>query len=497
MMNKSILSNQIHAEMEGVAETGFPLSVFPDAIQSIVHELVTYENFNLEFTSTIILSVFSTATGNTFRIRIKGNWITNCALYMILVGRPGLGKTPPLGYLYTPIRDKDQQMLEKARRENNRYVEQQAAKKDEAADDKMEKPHLIQTIISDFTQEAMVSIHYDNPHGIVLLVDEVVALFNSVKRYSAKSNLIEDLLSAYSGQPLKAVRKTEAFPLSIPQPCINLIGGIQTDMLDEVFKKEYMANGLLDRFLFTFPKNKKIPKWQIGIDKLHRPDTMKKWQHYINKVLELSFPVKDDGVVAEPKVLEMTDEAMRFFYEWNNGIIDKVNAIEDDNDVESRVMKLNGNAARLALILQVMRWSAGEGPIDRIDLESVKGAISLIGYFEESYRRVKAAFDHTVKASGGTGWLELVDDTFTSAEAELAGEKMNISRRTIYDSLKKLCEGNSPVLKRVKQGVYQKIVNQGTTALCTTAQEPSAEEEKVQSAEVQSANQIKKGDSNE
>ena len=224
---------------------------------------------------------------------------------------------------------------------------------------------------------------------------------------------------------------------------------------------------------------------------------MKKWQHYINKVLELSFPVKDDGVVAEPKVLEMTDEAMRFFYEWNNGIIDKVNAIEDDNDVESRVMKLNGNAARLALILQVMRWSAGEGPIDRIDLESVKGAISLIGYFEESYRRVKAAFDHTVKASGGTGWLELVDDTFTSAEAELAGEKMNISRRTIYDSLKKLCEGNSPVLKRVKQGVYQKIVNQGTTALCTTAQEPSAEEEKVQSAEVQSANQIKKGDSNE
>ena len=40
-----------------------------------------------------------------------------------------------------------------------------------------------------------VGIHYDNPRGIVLLVDEVVALFNSVKRYSAKSNLIEDLLS--------------------------------------------------------------------------------------------------------------------------------------------------------------------------------------------------------------------------------------------------------------------------------------------------------------
>ena len=118
----------------------------------------------------------------------------------------------------------------------------------------------MQTVISDFTQEAMLSIHYDNPRGIVLLVDEVVSLFNSVKRYSTKSNLIEDLLSAYSGQQLKAVRKSEVFPICIPHPCINLIGGIQTNLLDEIFRKEYVANGLTDRFLFVFPKNKKIPK---------------------------------------------------------------------------------------------------------------------------------------------------------------------------------------------------------------------------------------------
>ncbi len=111
------LTNQIHSEVEGVPETGFPLDVFPNAIQKIVYEVVTYENFNLEYTASIILSVLATAIGNTYRVNIKGKWVTNCPLYMMLVGRPGLGKTPPLNYLYAPIRDFDQQMLDKARQE--------------------------------------------------------------------------------------------------------------------------------------------------------------------------------------------------------------------------------------------------------------------------------------------------------------------------------------------------------------------------------------------
>ena len=271
------LVNQIHAEVEGVAETGFPMDVFPERIQKIIYDLVTYENYNLEYTASIILSAYATAIGNTYHVKIKGNWVSSCALFMILVGRPGLGKTPPLGFLYQPIRENDRLLLDKAHKEYDLYAQQQTVKKDGEVMEPMEKPRLVQTIISDFTPEAMLSIHYDNPRGIVLLVDEVVALFNSVKRYSAKSNLIEDLLSAYSGQPLKAVRKSEAFPMSICHPCINLIGGIQTNILDEIFKKEYEANGLTDRFLFVFPKNKKIPKWQVGIDQRKRPNTMATW----------------------------------------------------------------------------------------------------------------------------------------------------------------------------------------------------------------------------
>ena len=257
------------------------------------------------------------------------------------------------------------------------------------------------------------------------------------------------------------------FPICIPHPCINLIGGIQTNLLDEIFRKEYVANGLTDRFLFVFPKNKKIPKWQIGIEQEKRPDTMSKWSYYINKVLNIPCPLSEDGITPQPIVLEFSEEARTYFYNWNNSIIEEVNGIEDDNEVESRKVKLNGNAARLALILQVMRWAAGECQMDCIDITSVKGAIQLIEYFEDSYKRVNALSGMDELNRNQDRWLAMVGDTFTSSEAEQAGQRTGVSRRTVFSSLKRLCETTPPVLQKVKQGVYEKVVKRCTTALCT------------------------------
>ena len=97
-------------------------------------------------------------------------------------------------------------------------------------------------------------------------------------------------------------------------------------------------------------------------------------------------------------------------------------------------------------------------------------------------------------------WLAMVGDTFTSSEAEQAGQKTGVSRRTVFSSLKRLCETTPPVLQKVKQGVYEKVVKRCTTALCTSALSDSSEnggEEKVQSAEVQSAGSAQEGGKDE
>ncbi len=477
IINTDHLANHIHSESMDVAKTGFPLDVFPDPIQKIVYELVTYENFNMEYTASCILSAISTALGNTHRLTIKGKWEINSALYMIMVGRPGLGKTPPLNYLYRPIRELDKKMLDKARLEHE-LTKSTTGKNGENRSDQMEKPRFPQTIISDFTQEAMMSVHYDNPRGIVLLVDEIIALFNLAKRYSGKSTLIQDLLSAYSGNPLKTVRKTEDFPLTIPIPCISIVGSTQPGMLSEIMTKEFLSNGLIDRFLFVYPKNGKIPEWQIGLNQNRHPDIMGEWSAIINKVLAIPLPAKDKGMTIEPKVLSFTDEAALHFYNWNNRIIKKVNSIEDDKDVDSRLMKLNGNAARLALILQTMKWAVGEGNLDCVDFQSVKGAIRLIKYFEESYKRIYDSVRSEHAKGKPEQILDFADETFTSKDAEIIGCKLGVSRRTVYNILDMLCNAIPPKLIKLKQGLYKKV--NCTPAQCT-------------SAEVQSANETQEG----
>ena len=327
------LTNMLRLEVESIPETGLPLDAFPDKIQEIILNLARYENFNVEYTASIILSAVATAIGNSCHIRIKGEWKTCPSIYMMLVGRPGLGKAPPLGFIYKPINEYDDRLHEKYNEEYDEYERAMSAGKHgtDGEERLLKKPNFITTVIYDSTPEAMMNIHQHNQRGITLVVDEILALFNSVKRYNSKNNLIEDLLTAYSGQPLKIIRKSESRPVLIKNPCINVIGSVQTNMLQEVFRTEFLANGLLDRFLFVYPKNRKISGWRREERNTLRPDIMNQWRTIINRVFSIPCILDDKGTTVNPRILTMSDDAEECFYEWYNGIIDAVNAIASEH----------------------------------------------------------------------------------------------------------------------------------------------------------------------
>ena len=123
MFDNLHLTNMLRSEVESIPETGLPLDAFPDKIQEIILNLAKYENFNVEYTVSIILSAVATAIGNSCHIRIKGEWKTCPSLYMMLVGRPGLGKTPPLGFIYKPINEYDDRLHEKYNEELKENIE--------------------------------------------------------------------------------------------------------------------------------------------------------------------------------------------------------------------------------------------------------------------------------------------------------------------------------------------------------------------------------------
>lgn len=61
------------------------------------------------------------AIGNSYQINIRNEWKDSPSLYMMLIGRPGLGKTPPLNFLYKPISDLDDRLDEKYSEELEKF----------------------------------------------------------------------------------------------------------------------------------------------------------------------------------------------------------------------------------------------------------------------------------------------------------------------------------------------------------------------------------------
>lgn len=97
------LSNRIRREAISLKDIGIPLDAFPQKLQGIIFDVTNIEQFNMEYLAMSMLSAAATAIGNSCQIRIRGSWRSSPALYVILIGRPGQGKTPPLDYAYRPL----------------------------------------------------------------------------------------------------------------------------------------------------------------------------------------------------------------------------------------------------------------------------------------------------------------------------------------------------------------------------------------------------------
>lgn len=442
MIREQII-NAVRREAENIPKSGFPLEVFPEKVQSIVLDMVKYENYVLEFTATAMLSAAATALGNARRIRVKGTWTSNPALYFIFVGRAGLGKTHPIEAAYRPIRDNDTKRLAEYKAEMERFEKSLREKESEG---RGEKPLLARTIISDFTPEALLYAHSLNPRGVVLLVDEIMGMFNSVNRYT-NGQLIEQLLTAWSGTPLDVIRRSNDMPIHIEQPCINIIGTIQTPLVGELFSKGYKNNGLLDRILFVYPDKPQIAPWRQNEHSNGKEAyPFRQWQQILGRIITL------DG--KSPSVLGFTSKARTLFYDWQNSIIAKINSIDNDADVDTRDMKRCINSARLALVMQHLYWACDEGECNVIEPRSVSAAIALSDYFESCYSNLVAEIsDEPIDNSRLKEFLGYFVGEFTTADALWVGSEIGAKERTVKRWLSHLTRDG--VIDKIGHGKYK------------------------------------------
>jgi DNA-binding transcriptional ArsR family regulator len=117
-------------------------------------------------------------------------------------------------------------------------------------------------------------------------------------------------------------------------------------------------------------------------------------------------------------------------------------------------MKHFVHVARLALIIQTLRYACGESNLQNVDSVSVKAAIKLNDYFEDSYQRIRHFLSVESCEEPQMELLNLLQDSFTTAQAIEIGKQLHVTERTVMNYLKGL-EKNR-LIHKVKQGNYEK-----------------------------------------
>ncbi len=392
-------------------ERQFPLSVLPQQLAEVVNELHTSLNYPREYLAGSMLVAMATAMGNNWTLRVYNGWDERALLYLAIVGNAGANKTHPMRYALTPLVGIDLRRVAEAK-ERFPY----------------EPPRRI--VASDVTQEGLVSLHSNNPRGMVLFVDELKAWINNFSRYSSGSQE-QFWLSNFSRTPILVDRKGQPEPTSIPSPMISVIGSTQPSVLRSFATGDRATNGFIDRMLFVVKEGANKAYWS---DRQSEGDMGEYWRGVVEMMVE------DETEY----MCHFSEEAREVASGWQVHNADIVNSCHNEMLV-GVYSKLEIYFVRLCLLLHALHYRCYNG-IDPsvVSADVVRKAVGLVEYFRGEADVAQRYLYPDEEAELNEREMKLyhaLPDYFSRKEAVRIATSMGISRANAYRYVKSLTGG--------------------------------------------------------
>ena len=430
----------------------FPLEIFPKAIRDIIEALEEYENYNVDFSSASFLTVFAAAMGNTWSVRFMTGWVSRPIIYMVLVGSPSCGKTPPLQQAVAPLLklDGEYDMIYCKEMETYRRWERMSAKQREkhSLPEEMKMPQRKCHVVVDSTVEALIGALRDNPRGVLIYKDEIDSLLSNFNRYNGSDEGY--FLSLFSGTPFKYSRKSNNEHIFLANPYCSIIGSTQPGRLDEQFGGKRMMNGFSSRFLKVYPEIDKMPSWN---DTAMPDGVLEEWERIIRKVVAATPSTDQEGKATSIELL-FSQEAKLRVIQWKDEVNNKVYAETDSDAVRALCGKLETYLVRFCLVIQIMHCICGESGMDEIEPRTAELAIRLTEYFRNMESRIAPEIETGILDNRFTELLGNLRDSFTTAEAVREALQLGISESSVKRFLR---DGGRGFVKKKSHGCYRKI----------------------------------------
>lgn len=342
------------AQNEVPAIPGFPISAFPPDAAEYAKQTALASGSTVEYTASCLLPMFGAAIGSRGSLCVDGDqWVERAAVWVALVGDPGVNKSPALKLSMAPAREVHRNLIEFEGSE-------------------------LQLFLDDTTIEGAFFAFQKNDRGLLLYQDELIGWVNSMAQYkTGKGSDRQHWLKMWSGEDVTLNRAKGANKVRfIREPFLNAVGGIQPEVLEQLAAD--VQDGLGARLLLapqgeTVAKTLRRPKMDPAVT----ADMTERWH-----------TVRDAWV--QGARAEFTPDALETFSSWYEG--------PWASGLKTAVYpgvwaKMSAHAARIAFILSQLR-KPGTLTVTR---EDVDGGIALVHYY---YEAAVVLYSSTQAASG-------------------------------------------------------------------------------------------------
>ena len=416
----------------------FPIDIFPKDIQTYLLECNTKLDSSIEYMGCSLIWLISVCIGNSIEMEVKKGWIENLSVWISVVGKAGLGKTPSISNVIFPLIKINAKEIKTFIKENEKYeYYNNLSKKEKEEHSEVFKPIKTQFIANDITLEALVDLHQESDNAVGVFKDELAGWLKDMNRYREGSDL-EFWLSTWSGKSVNLNRLTRKGSF-VEKPFIPVLGGIQPTIFNTFYTDENKDNGFMDRMLLCYP--------DLKIDKYNENEISEdilKWY----KEIVISFYDTIKSIIKrdeEGSIISLTarfsDDAKIEWMRIFNEMTDIQNNEEENEYLKSMFPKQKSYIPRFACLIHVFNDFFNEGGNSLlVSKESVLKAEKLSKYFVATAKKIKvnsvevSKIKNTISSSKGKNEKEKLKDIWKlnpnfnrSETAELLG----ISRMTI------------------------------------------------------------------
>lgn len=421
----------------------FPIDIFPQPIQNYILECNDKLDNNIDYMGCSLLWLISVSIGNSIDIEVKKGWIENATVWLSLVGKAGIGKTPSINSIIFPLQKINMREIVNYHKELEKFEFYDNLSAKEKKDYiEVEKPRKKQFIANDITLEALVDLHQESDNSVGVFKDELAGWLKDMNKYRAGSDL-EFWLSTWSGKSVSLNRLTRRGSF-VEKPFIPVLGGIQPNILNSFYTDENKDNGFMDRMLLSFPES---------VIELYNENEMDyeviDW--YKNNIISFYDTLKSiikrntDGGI-EPLTAKFSDEAKE---EWKRifNIISNYQNSDDENEyLKSMYPKQKSYIPRFALLIHVFdEFFSSGGNTLLISKESILKAERLSNYFVATAKKVKinsaevSKIKNTVKGGNNTfDKLKLIYKENPDFNRSQTADILGVSRQQIINLVKKI-----------------------------------------------------------